>query len=510
MGHTKPRLSFYDWIYGLLRALLAFIHPAGAVAIAVAFGTGVLLGTLYFSTQRVIRLQINDWLIEHRTHERSAEGVLRELGITLYDKDILHAPSADELVRGIPIRLIIARQVLLVHDGSITRSHTHAHNVAEVLADTDVVVLSHDHLFLEGKRCALSTALPDPPTFASRQVVSSLLEGIRRPIRIDVRRAVLLNVQDGAVSIPFYTTARTVGEALFEAGLVIYAGDRVFPDQSTRISPGLTISIERSKPVTLEVAGSKTALRTRTKTVRDLLQAEGMTLGPKDYVLPDPRTALSRELYVSVVRVSDEYLIEETPIAYETRWEPEPSLEIDQRQVKRWGREGARRQLVRIRYENGREVYRTETEEWTAREPLDRIYSYGTKIVLRTIETPSGEMVYWRKLRMLATSYSAATAGTALSLPWYGKTRLGLRAGKGIVAVDPQVINLGQNVYVPDYGLALAADTGGAIRGRRIDLCYDDDNLVLWYRWVDVYVLTPVPAYNEIDWIIPNWPQERG
>jgi 3D (Asp-Asp-Asp) domain-containing protein len=64
----------------------------------------------------------------------------------------------------------------------------------------------------------------------------------------------------------------------------------------------------------------------------------------------------------------------------------------------------------------------------------------------------------------------------------------------GIVAVDPRVIDLRSNVYVPGYGVGIAGDTGGAIKGRRIDLGYDDDNLILWYRWVDVHLLTPVPS----------------
>ena len=63
----------------------------------------------------------------------------------------------------------------------------------------------------------------------------------------------------------------------------------------------------------------------------------------------------------------------------------------------------------------------------------------------------------------------------------------------GIVAVDPNVVDLRSEVYVPGYGVGYVGDTGGAIIGRRIDLGYDDDNLQLWYNWVDVYLLTPVP-----------------
>lgn len=162
-----------------------------------------------------------------------------------------------------------------------------------------------------------------------------------------------------------------------------------------------------------------------------------------------------------------------------------------------------------MRYENEKETDRFQEEERVAREPMDRVIRYGTGIVLRDLETPSGIVTYWRRLRVLATSYNAPTAGKPLDHPQYGITRMGWRARKGIVAVDPRVIALGQEMYVPGYGLAVAADTGGAIIWRRIDLCFDDDNLELWRRWVDVYVLAPVPPREEIEWVIPNWPQEK-
>lgn len=52
-----------------------------------------------------------------------------------------------------------------------------------------------------------------------------------------------------------------------------------------------------------------------------------------------------------------------------------------------------------------------------------------------------------------------------------GRTATGRKAAYGIIATDPKVIPLGTLVFVEGYGLALAADTGGAIKGNRIDVC---------------------------------------
>src|SRR5439155_27238095 len=53
-----------------------------------------------------------------------------------------------------------------------------------------------------------------------------------------------------------------------------------------------------------------------------------------------------------------------------------------------------------------------------------------------------------------------------------GITASGLPVGPGIVAVDPNVIPLGTRLYIPGYGKGIAADTGGGIKGKIIDLWY--------------------------------------
>ena len=72
-----------------------------------------------------------------------------------------------------------------------------------------------------------------------------------------------------------------------------------------------------------------------------------------------------------------------------------------------------------------------------------------------------------------------------------GLTAMGIMAARGVVAVDPQVIPLGSRVYIPGYGIAIAADTGGAIVGDRIDLCMESYGEAMDFgrRNVEVYVL---------------------
>jgi len=73
----------------------------------------------------------------------------------------------------------------------------------------------------------------------------------------------------------------------------------------------------------------------------------------------------------------------------------------------------------------------------------------------------------------------------------YGITATGIPATYGVVAVDPDIIPLGSRVYIPGYGEAIAADTGGAIYGYRIDLCMENyyEAMDFGRRTVTVYLL---------------------
>lgn len=77
-----------------------------------------------------------------------------------------------------------------------------------------------------------------------------------------------------------------------------------------------------------------------------------------------------------------------------------------------------------------------------------------------------------------ATAYdlSYESCGKYPGDPAYGITYTGTYARPGVIAVDPRVIPLHSKVYVasldrtPDYGFAVAEDTGSAIKGHKIDL----------------------------------------
>lgn len=101
------------------------------------------------------------------------------------------------------------------------------------------------------------------------------------------------------------------------------------------------------------------------------------------------------------------------------------------------------------------------------------------------VQTSSGAHRYTNVITMEASAYLPSDGGGS------GITAYGIPARYGVVAVDPNVIPLGTRVYIPGYGEAIAADTGGAIRGNKIDLCMEDYDSAMQFgrRDIQVYVL---------------------
>ena len=83
-----------------------------------------------------------------------------------------------------------------------------------------------------------------------------------------------------------------------------------------------------------------------------------------------------------------------------------------------------------------------------------------TKIDIET-QTNSNDCMMF-----IATAYTKSVEEGTIN----GITASGTIVSRGTVSVDPKVIPLGTKLYVEGYGESIALDTGGAIKGNRIDL----------------------------------------
>jgi 3D (Asp-Asp-Asp) domain-containing protein len=319
-----------------------------------------------------------------------------------------------------------------------------------------------------------------------------------------------VTLHEGSLQSTFYTTQPTLGAALAGQGLTLFAEDNVLPNVETPLTPGLNIYLQRATPVTLTVDGRSLPIRTHQETVGEVVAAAGIGLMGQDFTRPAADQRLTAQDTIEVVRVQETLEVDHEFISFETTWIADESMELDRQEIRQPGVTGVIKTRTRIRLENGQEVWREVEDKWLDQEARERVIAYGTEIVIRTLDTPDGPVEYWRKIPMLATAYNAAASGKEFDHPRYGITRCGLTAGYGVVAVDTKVIPLQTDLYIPEYGLAVAGDTGGLIVGKHIDLGYGDDQpLPIIYEWRNVYVLTPVPPASRIRYVLPQWPQRE-
>ncbi len=495
-GERKTRHPWYRAHSGLLTFLWRLMPWAAAI---LALGAGL---STWRATSTHVTLVVNGQPVEVATHRRTVEGAARTAGIRPDDTLYIDPPAGTPLEAGMVITLAHQRPVIVHVDGETRIAPTHLTDPLGIVAELGIALGPSDAARVE------RAAKPSGPEIAANPALAGLPPLPREISVVRARRVIVNEVVPGGeqTRVSFETTAPTLGQALAAAGYALYEADRVAPPPGTAIAgEEIEVTIERATPVTVHADGQIIAHRTHRTTVGALLDELGLAPGGGDYVLPPADASLRAGDVVRVVRVREETLVQAVPIPFETTYVPDPDLVLDQQRELQAGQEGILERRVRVRTEDGVEVSRVTEGEWVARHPQARVVAYGTKIVIRVLETPYGELHYWRKLRVLATSYSPLTAGHKQpGDPFFGLSGTGTPVQRGIIATDPRVIALYTHMYVPGYGVGQALDVGGAVKGLRIDLGYDDEHYVMWNNWVEIYLLVPVPPYDRIAWVLPE------
>ncbi len=146
----------------------------------------------------------------------------------------------------------------------------------------------------------------------------------------------------------------------------------------------------------------------------------------------------------------------------------------------REGVPGVKTVTYNVKYENGEEVSREAVDSLIVTNPVSKIVEYGAEgdyyqLPQNTTSTDTSKLNYKYYIDCQATAYDMSAEENG---GYAGQTATGVPLDKGVIAVDPRVIPLGSRVYIEaidgswSYGYAVAADTGGAIKGKRVDLCY--------------------------------------
>lgn len=296
-------------------------------------------------------------------------------------------------------------------------------------------------------------------------------------------KSVVLKVDRKAQTLR--TSAETVGELLEENGVVLNSGDQVKPDLKALIKDGDIVEIVRSKPIVVVVDGKQEKLDIAAHHVFQVIEKLGIKLKKRDVVYPSLFTLVKPGMRVVVSRYQERLRKVSKSIPFSVVKEKDKNLLKGKTKVKQAGAEGRKILVYKYVYRGGRLVKRELVSEKTVKKPVNQVIAYGiaspSYFSHQPVRVSRGS---GRWLTMMATAY----------VPGHGcgyYTATGVRARRGIVAVDPKVIPLGTRLYIPGYGYAVAADTGGSIKGYRIDLCFDSLSEALSFgrRQVRVQIL---------------------
>lgn len=277
---------------------------------------------------------------------------------------------------------------------------------------------------------------------------------------------------DGA-SKKVVTGTRTVSGLLKENGIEVAENDRIIPALDAPVTTGMTVAVKHAVPVTIAIVGGKLRVKTTAPTVKVALQDVGLRIGPTDKIEPPPNTSLEKGMFI---KVTPEFRVEEkskVTVPFKVVKKKTTLLTKGKEVVSRKGQNGEAIKSDERVYSGTYLARRSQTQQ-IVKAPVDKVVKVGVgqrgsnrgRRVMPASYSPSGKPS-GKSVVVSATAYVPGYDGVGYI------TATGRRAGYGIIAVDPRVIPLGTKLYVPGYGNGIAADTGGAIKGNRIDVCYN-------------------------------------
>ncbi len=411
------------------------------------------------------------------THAANVWGALRSAGFTLAPEDFVQ-PGSDSPLRGVD-RILYrpARLVAVQSPEGLQTVLSAALAPADILAAAGVRTYPADRLWADGVPVA-------DPALALERTPSRLRLARGQPLPLSIKGStVLLN-----------SSASTLGEALLEAGYELRQGDAASPALEVPLQ-GLTSADYRpARAIGIGVDGTTIEARVAGPTVGEALAQAGVALAGLDRSEPGAAELLPQGGQVRIIRVREDVLIDQVPVKAPIQQEFSAEHELDTQTLLDPGAYGVQAKRTRVRYEDGVEVSRQAEGEWLAVEPKPRIVAYGTRIVLKTLDTEFGPIQYYRAIPVYATSYSPCRSGADRCYPG---TSSGKPVQRGVIAVRYAwylALGFGVPVYIPGYGIATIEDIGGGFPDRYwIDLGYADEDWELWSSYTTLYFIAPVP-----------------
>lgn len=261
----------------------------------------------------------------------------------------------------------------------------------------NVQTASNSHvvfLFDKGKKTTLNTQAATVGELVDKLNLKLITEDVVEPardtpieednFRVNVYRARPVTVVDTASRTITLTAQRSPRVVAESAGLPVYAEDNVkfAAGDIDRNILGEQVVIDRATAVQLNLYGDPRTVRTRAKTVADLLKEKEVTLAEGDTVQPEAATPLTPEIQVFVSRMGVKVETVEQEIAAPVQTVTDASLSFGASVVRQTGSAGKRTVTYQIETKNGQEISRKVIQQAVIQAPVPRIVARGSTVAV--------------------------------------------------------------------------------------------------------------------------------
>ena len=406
-----------------------------------------------------------------------------------------------------------ATEIAVTDNGTTAFYTTEAKTVAEFFAEQEIEI-GEDDLIIPA--------------------IDASLDGVDE---IRIYRAADITVSADGEEYTLRTAATSVQEAV-ERVTDLSENDTVIPSRKTMVEDGMKITVYRAKNIYFTYYGYTAEIVTSEETVDSFLEARGILLDDRDEISPERAARIHEGMEITVSRYEVKTETRQVNIPFKTETKENRSLPQGKTKVVREGVDGAGVETLEVAYRNGKIESSAIIGTTVLKEPVSQITEVGASPAepkatekKTTVKKASAEAIgtgqsasggsaskenkksadaasagsantdggdkgfsYSRVLTCTATAYDASAESNG---KWAGQTASGIPLERGVVAVDPRVIPLGTRLYIEavdgswTYGYAVAGDTGGAIKGNKVDLFMDTNAECIRFgrRQCKVYVL---------------------
>lgn len=200
--------------------------------------------------------------------------------------------------------------------------------------------------------------------------------------QVNIYRARPVIVVDGATRQKIVTPYQTAERIVADAGISLYAEDTTNLERSNNIvsdGAGLQLTIDRAVPLTLDLYGKKTEIRTQGTTVAEMLKEKNIVLGSDGRASVSMDTAITKGMEIRIWREGKQTVTTEEAVAFETEQIKDADRPVGYKEVQTAGVAGKRTVTYEIEIQNGVEVARTEIASLVTVAPTKQVEVVGAK-----------------------------------------------------------------------------------------------------------------------------------